>query len=162
VTERLQGGLVAASIADVIDAVDLLPNFEMAAMPVLEGTDRPGEYPEIRRRLRGRGIRTASHRGVLLITPGDLDKYASVGLGTNSELYLLPEWNEEFESFPGRITPDLSDFGETIPLGLEEWMVDSGCLLALGDGAEGLNFGTLDGALAERLRERFPAPKARR
>jgi hypothetical protein len=162
VTERLQGGLIRASIADVVDAVDLLPHFEMAAMPVLEGTDRPGEYPEIRRRLRGKGIRAASHRGVLLLTPGDLDRYASLGLGNNSELYLCPEWNGKFEPFPGRITPDLADFNETVPLGLEEWVVDSGCLVALGDGAEGLNFGTLDAELAERLRERFPAPKARR
>ena len=161
-TERLQGGLIAASIADVVDAVDLLPHFEMAAMPVLEGTDRPGEYPEIRRRLRGKGIRTASHRGVLLLTPGDLDRFASVGLANNTELFLCPEWNEEFEAFPGRITPDLADFNESVPLGLEEWVVDSGCLIALGDGPEGLNFGTLDAALAERLRDRYPAPKARR
>jgi hypothetical protein len=162
VTERLHCGLIATSIADVIDAVDLLPNFEMAAIPVLEGTDRPGEYPEIRRRLRGKGIRTATHRGVLLITPGDLDRFPSVGLNHYSELFLCPEWNDELEPFPGRVTTDVCDFGESAPLGLEEWMVDSGCLLALGDGPEGLNFGTLDPALAERMRERFPAPKARR
>jgi len=34
-------------------------------------------------------------------------------------------------------------------------MVNSGCLLVLGDGA-GLNFATLDAPLAERLRARFP------
>ena len=38
-------------------------------------------------------------------------------------------------------------------------MIDTGCLLALGDG-DGLNFATLDAELAERLRARFkPAAK---
>jgi hypothetical protein len=40
------------------------------------------------------------------------------------------------------------------PIGLEEWMIDSDCLLAVGDG-NGLNFATLDKTLAERLRTRF-------
>jgi len=156
--ERLQFGRLMGSVADAVDAgVDLLPHFEMAAIPVLEGTEKPLEYPVIRRRLRAEGIRTASHRGVLLLIPGDLDRLSSVGLlSGNDELYLCPEWNDEFEAFPGRITTDAIDFSETSPLGLEEWMIDCGCLLALGDG-NGLNFATLDNEIAERLRARFTA-----
>jgi hypothetical protein len=161
-SERLHSGRLATSITDVVDGVDLLPVFELAALAVLEGIERPGEWPTIRRRLRAEGIRHMDHRGVLLLKPGELDRLSSLGLlGGQDELYLVAEWNDEFESFPGRITSDLIDFEETTPLGLEEWMVDAGCLLALGDG-HGLNFATLDRDLSERLRARFPAPKARR
>jgi hypothetical protein len=160
--ERLLYGRLTGSVAGAVDAgIDLLPHFEMAAIPVLEGTERPLEYPIIRRRLRAEGIRTASHRGVLLLTPGDLDRMASVGLlPGNDELYLCPEWNDEFEAFPGRITTDLIDFAESSPLGLEEWMVDSECLLALGDGT-GLNFATLSPEIAERLKSRFASRSSR-
>jgi hypothetical protein len=161
--ERLYCGRLTASAADVVDAgVDLLPHFELAAIPVLDGTERPLEYPVVKRRLRAEGIRTVGHRGALLLPPGELDRLSSVGLLTgNDEIYLCAEWNEEFEPFPGRITTDLVDFEETTPLGLEEWMVDAGCLLALGDGA-GLNFATLEAELAERLRRRFVGPRSRR
>ena len=77
-------------------------------------------------------------------------------LSGNDELLLCTEWQDEFEPFPGRVGSEALDFNEGTPLGLEEWMVDCGCLLVLGDGA-GLNFATLDGGLAERLRARFPA-----
>jgi len=154
--ERLQFGRLLGSVADAVDAgVDLLPHFEMAAIPVLDGMERPLEYLEVPRRLRAEGVRSAGHRGVILVPPGELDRMSSVGLlGGNDELFLCPEWNDEFEAFPGRITTDLIDFSESSPLGLEEWMVDSGCLLALGDGS-GLNFATLHGEIAERLRARF-------
>jgi hypothetical protein len=103
-----------------------------------------------------------THRGALLLTPGELDRLAAVGLlGGQDELYLVAEWNDEFEVFPGRISADLVDFEETTPLGLEEWMVDAGCLLALGEG-QGLNFAALEPGLGEQLRVRFPASKARR
>src|SRR5882672_9699493 len=155
-TERLQYGRVAATVADTVDAgIDLLPHFEMAAIPVLENADRPGEWPEVKRRLRREGIRSKQHRGVLLLKPGELDRFSSVGMFNGvDELFLMSEWNDEFEGFPGRITSDLHDFGEGTPLGLEEWMLDSGCLLALGDG-HGLNYACLDPGLAERLRARF-------
>ncbi len=154
-------GCLAGSVADVLDAgLELLPSFELAAIPVLEGTDRPGEWPAVRRRLRAEGIRGAQHRGVLLLPPGELDQLASVGFFRGfDEIYLCAEWNEEFETFPGRITSDLTDFSEATPLGLEDWMLEAGCLLALGDGV-GLNFATPDADLAERLRARFkPAPQ---
>ena len=161
--DKLLYGRLSGSVANAVDAgIDLLPHFEMAALPVLEGTERPLEYPVIRRRLRAEGIRTVSHRGVLLLAPGDLDRMASVGLlPGGDELYLCPEWNDEFEAFPGRITTDVADFAESSPLGLEEWMVDSECLLALGDGT-GLNFATLDPEIADRLKNRFAAPRSRR
>ena len=161
-TDRLTHGRLAASISDVIDAVDLLPEFQLAAIAVLDGNERPGEWPTIRRRLRAEGIRSTTHRGALLLEPGELDRLSAVGLlGGQDELYLAAEWNDEFEVFPGRITADLVDFEETTPLGLEEWMVDAGCLLALGDG-QGLNFAALDAALGETMRARFPLAKARR
>ena len=155
-------GRLTAAVSDVVDAgVDLLPHFEMAAIPVLDGTERPLEYPIVKRKLRAEGIRVAAHRGVILLLPGELDRMSSVGLlGGHDELYLCAEWNDEFEPFPGRITSDLVDFEETTPLGLEEWVVDTGCLLAVGDGA-GLNFATLETALAERLRRRFVGPRKR-
>jgi len=113
-------------------------------------------------RLRAEGIRHMTHRGVLLLTPGELDRFSSVGLfNGQDELYLAAEWNDEFEVFPGRISTDHVDFEEMTPLGLEEWMVDAGCFLALGEG-QGLNFATLDSQLAENLRARFPTTKARR
>ena len=155
-THRLQHGRLIATVADVVDAgIDLLPHFELAAIPVLDNAERPGEWPAVRRRLRAEGIRAERHRGVLLLEPGELDRFSSVGLfrGTD-ELILCAKWNDEFESFPGRITSDIQDFNESTPLGLEEWMLDTGCLLVLGDG-DGLNFATLDPELCERLRARF-------
>jgi len=158
-TNDLHFGRLRASVADVVDAgIDVLPHFEMAAIAVFEGVEHPGEFPEIRRRLRAEGIRSAVHRGVLLLTAGDLEKAVSAGLLSGSdELYLLEEWNEELEPFPGRVTGD--DFMKGTPLGLDEWMVDAHCMLALGDGA-GVNFATYDGELAARLCARFPAPKS--
>src|SRR5262245_513476 len=135
--------------------MDLLPHFELAAVTVLDGNERPAEWPDVRRRLRAEGIRYEHHRGVILLPPGELDHFASVGfLEGNDEVFLCAEWNEEFEPFPGRITSDTLNFEIEPPLGLEEWMFDTGCLLAIGDGP-GLNFATLDAELGERLRARF-------
>ena len=160
-SHRLLHGCLKATVADTVDAgIDLLPHFEMAAIPVLENADRPGEWPEVKRRLRSEGIRSKQHRGVLLLKPGELDRFSSVGMFNGvDELFLMTEWNDEFEGFPGRITSDLHDFGEGTPLGLEEWMLDSGCLLALGDG-HGLTYACLDSGLAERLRARFKPARA--
>jgi hypothetical protein len=153
---RLHHGRLVASITDVLDAgIDLIPHFEMAAIPVLDNAERPGEWPAIRRRLRAEGIRALQHRGVLLLPPGELDRLTAAGLFNESnELMLCSEFNEEFEGFPGRISTDHQNFTDGTPLGLEEWMLDAGCLLALGDG-DGLNFATPDADLAERLRVRF-------
>ena len=155
-SERLHHGRLLATVADVVDAgVDLLAHFELAAVPLLDGHERPGELPAVRRRLRAEGIRSRQHRGVLLLAPGELDQFSAIGLlAGNDELFLCSEWNDEFESFPGRVSSDAQDFNEVTPLGLEEWIVDSGCLLALGDG-NGLNFATLDRDLAGRLHARF-------
>ena len=157
-SERLHHGRLKASIADVLDlGLDVLPHYELAVIPVLDGAERPAEWPEVRRRLRAEGMRTRAHRGALLLEPGELDKFAAGGLlNGNDELLLCAEWHDEFEPFPGRVGTEALDFNEGTPLGLEEWMLDSGCLLVLGDGA-GLNFATLDATLAERLRARFPA-----
>lgn len=159
-SDRLHHGRLKATIADVLDAgVDLLPAFELAAITVLDNAERPAEWPAVKRRLRAEGIRTSSHRGALLLTPGELDRASAVGMFAGlDELYLTSEWNDELEPFPGRITPDVADFGEETPLGLEEWMLDAGAVLALGDG-DGLNFATLDGGLADRLRARFAPAK---
>lgn len=154
--ERLQAGFLKGTVAEVVDAgIDLLPDFALAAITVLDNNERPGEVPDIRRRLRAEGIRYDRHRGALLLAPGELDQMSAVGMFTGfDELYLCSEWNDEFESFPGRITTEVVNFAEGTPLGLEEWLFDSSCMLALGDGA-GLNFATLDAALAQRLRKRF-------
>jgi hypothetical protein len=160
VSQRLLHGRLRASVSDAVDAgVDLMPHFEMAAITVLNGRETPGDWPEIRRRLRAEGIRSERHRGVILLPPGDLDQIASLGMLEGlDELYLMSEWVEELEPFPGRITSDVTRFDLESPLGLEEWMIDSGCLLALGDG-DGLNWATLDPALAETLKARFkPVP----
>jgi len=161
VSERIHFGCLIGTVSDVFDAgLDLLPTFELAAIPVLDGTDRPGEWPAVRRRLRAEGIRCVQNRGVLLLPPGETDQFASVGLFRGfDEVYLCAAWNDEFEAFPARITSDLADFREGTPLGLEDWMLEAGCLLALGDG-DGLNFATPDAKIAERLRARFkPAPR---
>jgi len=162
VSERIHFGRLDGTVSDVLDAgLEMLPVFELAAVPVLDSTDRPGEWPAVRRRLRAEGIRCAQNRGVLLLPPGELDQAASIGLFRGfDEVYLCSEWNEEFEAFPVRITSDLSDFSETTPLGLEDWMLEAGCLLALGDGA-GLNFATPDSEIAERLRARFKPARGR-
>src|SRR6266571_8624366 len=99
-TERLLIGRLNASVSEAVDAgIDLLPHFEMAAIPVLENADRPGEWPEVKRRLRSEGIRTKQHRGVLLLQPGELDRFSSVGMFRGlDELYLSPEWDDEFET----------------------------------------------------------------
>jgi hypothetical protein len=155
-SERLHHGCLKASLTDVLDAgPELIPHFELAAIPVLDAQERPGEVPGIRRRLRAEGIRVREHRGVLLLEAGELDQFGALGLfGGNDELILCTEWTDEFESFPGRVSSDLQDFTLGTPLGLEEWMIDAGCLLAMGDGF-GLNFATLDRPVADRLRARF-------
>jgi hypothetical protein len=155
-SERLHHARLIATVADVVDAgFDLLPHFELAAIPLLEGMERPAEWPAVRRRLRAEGIRAEQHHGVLLLQPGDLEHLSSVGFfRAPDELLLCAAWNDEFESFPGRVASDHHDFGVTTPLGLEEWMADAGCLLVLGDG-NGLNIATVDRELADRLRARF-------
>lgn len=161
-TPQLLHGRLRASIADVVDAgVDLLPHFEMAVIPVLDAIEHPAEMPEIRRRLRAEGVRPAVHRGAFLLEPAELERLVAVGvLGGSDELFLMPEWNDELEPFPGRIGPDALDFATGTPLGLEEWMMDTECILALGDGV-GLNFATLDSALAARLTGKFQPARAR-
>ena len=155
-SERLYCGRLNASVSEIVDAgVELLPHFELAAITLLDGMEHPGEVPRVRRRLRAEGVRVVEHRGALLLEPGELDHLSSSGmLAGGDELFLTREWNEEFEPFPGRIGPDLHDFNEGSPLGLEEWMMDTGCLLALGDG-RGVNYATLSKDLHERLRAQF-------
>jgi hypothetical protein len=157
-THELQFGRLRASVADIVDSgIDVLPNFEMAAITMIDSVEHPGEFPEIRRRLRGEGLRPTAHRGALLVTPVDLEKAVAAGLLPGAdELYLLEEWNDEFEPFPGHVANE--DFLKGTSLGLDEWMVDARCVLAVGDGA-GVNFATYDDGLAARLRARFPAPK---
>ena len=159
-SERIFVGRLDASVSNLVDAgVELLPHFELAALPLLDGMERPGEDPRLRRRIRAEGIRPREHRGVLLLDPGELERLSSSGLLNGAdELFLVSEWNDEFEAFPGRITPEAHDFNEGSPLGLEEWMIDSGCLLATGDG-RGLNYATLSRDLHERLREHFKLAK---
>ncbi len=159
-SERLVHGRLVANVSDVVDAgFDLLPSFELAAVPVLDGADRPGEWPTVRRRLRAEGIRAREHRGVLLLEPGELDRVSAIGMFHGvDELFLCAEWNDELEPFPGRVSSDLHDFNEATPLGLEEWMADAGCLLALGSG-DGLNFATFAADLADRLRAHYKAAR---
>jgi hypothetical protein len=155
-SEPLHHGRLSATVADVLDAwLDLMPVFEMCAIPVLDGNERPGELPAVRRRLRAEGIRASEHRGVILLAPGELDQLSSVGMLTGfDEVLFLEAWDDEFESFPGRLTSDVHDFDQTTPIGLDDWLALAGCLLAIGDG-NGLNFATLDQELARKLRERF-------
>ncbi|NOT33056.1 MAG: hypothetical protein HOP12_02685 [Candidatus Eisenbacteria bacterium] len=159
-TDRILFARVRGSVADIINAgIDLLPHFEMAAITVLESAEEPAEVPGIRRRLRAEGVRAGRHRGAILLLPGDLEHLASVGmLLGGDEIFLMAEWIEEFEPFPGRISGDACDFAEVTPLGLEEWMVDTQCIAALGD-TRGVNFATFDVELDRKLRARFPAPK---
>jgi len=154
-SERLYFGRLQASVAEVVDAGDLLPAFELAAISVLEGQERPGEEPAVRRRLRAEGVRPTEHRGTLLLDPGELEHCASVGIFVGSdELYIGTEWNDEFESFPGRVSAEAVDFREGLPLGLDEWMLDTQCVLVLGDGAA-LNYATTSADIQEKLTARF-------
>jgi hypothetical protein len=155
VSEHLFFGRLQTSVSEIVDAGDLLPEFELAAIAVLEGQERPGEEPAVRRRLRAEGIRPTEHRGALLLDPGELERFSTVGLFTGGdEVFLALEWNDEFEPFPGRVSADSADFRDGTPLGLEEWMVHAGCVLVLGDGAS-LNYVTVSRELHERLSSRF-------
>ncbi len=154
-SERIYFGRLAASVAEIVDAGDLLPEFELAAIAVLEGQERPGEEPAVRRRLRAEGIRPTEHRGALLLDPGEMERFSGVGLLTGGdEVFFASEWNDEFEPFPGRISAEALDFREGVPLGLEDWMIDAGCVLVLGDGA-GLNYATSLREVHEKLGARF-------
>ena len=159
-SERLYFGRLDASVAELVDAADILPEYELAAIAVLEGQERPGEEPAVRRRLRAEGVRPTEHRGALLLDPAELERCSAVGLlAGGDEVFLSREWNDEFEPFPGRVSADLSDFREGTPLGLEEWMEHAACVLALGDGA-GLNYATTSREVHEKLSARFkPARK---
>jgi hypothetical protein len=155
VSDQIYFGRLQASVADVVDAGDLIPEFELAAVSVLEGQERPGEEPAVRRRLRAEGVRPTEHRGAILLDPRELEHCASIGLfGGGDELFIGTEWNDEFEVFPGRIGADLVDFREGLPLGLEEWMFDVRCVLALADGVA-LNYATTNPEIHERLDARF-------
>ena len=161
-SEHVFFGRLQASVSEVVDSGDLMPEFELASINVLEGQERPGEEPAIRRRMRAEGIRPTENRGALLLDPGELERCSSVGLfGGSDEVYFASVWNDEFEPFPGRITSDQVDFSEGLPLGLEDWMLDVHCTLAVGDGA-GLNYVTTSPELHERLVARFKPVKAGR
>jgi hypothetical protein len=154
-SDRLYYGKLQTSVSEVVDAGDLLPEFELAAISVLEGQERPGEEPAVRRRLRAEGVRPTEHRGTLLLDPAELEHCASVGIFSGGdELYIGSEWNDEFEAFPGRVGAEAVDFRDGPPLGLEEWMFDARCVLVLGDGA-GLNYATTSADLHEKLGARF-------
>jgi len=159
-SERIYFGRLEATVSEVVDAMDLLPAYELAAISVLEGQERPGEEPAVRRRLRSEGIRPREHRGALLVEPGEMERFSSAGLlGGGDEVYFAVEWNDEFEPYPSRVAAELVDFREGLPLGLEDWMLESGVLLALGDGAA-LNYATTSQELHEQLSKRFrPARK---
>ena len=154
-SERIYYGRLDATVSDIVDAVDLLPNYALAAISVLEGQERPGEEPAVRRRLRSEGIRPREHRGALLVEPGEMERFSGAGLlGGGDEVYFAIEWNDEFEPYPARVTAELVDFREGLPLGLEDWMLECGCVLALGDG-KGLNYATTSQDLHEELSKRF-------
>ena len=159
-SERLYFGRLHASVSDVVDAGDLLPHYELAAIAVLEGQERPGEEPAVRRRLRAEGIRPREHRGTLLVDPGEMEHFSGAGmLSGGDEVFFAAGWNDEFEPYPSRVAGDLTDFREGLPLGLEDWMLEAQCVLALGDGG-GLNYATPSLELHERLSGRFkPARK---
>ncbi len=148
-------GRLLGSVSEVVDAGDVLPEYQLAAIAVLEGQERPGEEPAVRRRLRAEGIRPTEHRGALLLDPAEMERASSVGmLAGGDEVYFAREWNDEFEAFPGRISADAVDFHDGTPLGLEDWMVDTGCVLVLGDGGE-LNYATTVLEVHEKLIARF-------
>ena len=158
--ERMYSGKLLASVSEIVDAGDLLPEFELAAVAVLEGQERPGEEPAVRRRLRAEGILPTEHRGALLLDPGEMERFSSVGLlSGGDEVFFAAEWNDEFEPFPGRVSPEAADFRDGLPLGLEEWIIDSRCVLVLGDG-QGLNYATPMREVHERLAARYkPFPR---
>ena len=59
--ERLYHGRLKASIADVLDlGLDVLPHYELAAIPVLDGAERPAEWPDVKRHLT---LRLGRHHG---------------------------------------------------------------------------------------------------
>ena len=154
-SERVYFGRLDATVSQLVDAVDLLPHYELAAISMLEGQERPGEEPAVRRRLRSEGIRPREHRGALLVEPGELERCSTAGLlGGGDEVFFALEWNDEFEPYPAHVTADSVDFREVLPLGLEDWMLESGCVLALGDGAA-LNYATTSQDLHEQLSKRF-------
>ncbi len=154
-SERIYFGRLQSSVSEVVDSGDLLPEFELAAIAVLEGQERPGEEPAVRRRLRAEGIRPTEHRGALLLDPGEMERFSSVGLlAGGDEVFFAGAWDDEFEPFPGRVAADAVDFRDGVPLGLEDWMVDAGCVLVLGDGGE-LNYATPSREVHERLVARF-------
>ena len=159
-SEGIYYGRLEASVSEVVDAIDLLPDYELAAIAVLEGQERPGEEPAVRRRMRSEGIRPREHRGALLVQPGEMERFSSVGLlSGGDEVFFSTEWNDEFEPYPVRVTGDSIDFREGLPLGLEDWMLEARCVLAVGDGG-GLNYATTSQELHERLSQRFrPARK---
>ena len=160
VSEPIYHGRLHATVSEVVDVGEFLPHYELAAIAVFEGQERPGEEPAVRRRLRAEGIRPRENRGALLVEPGELERLSTAGMLSGSdEVYFAVEWNDEFEPFPGRISGDLADFREAIPLGLHDWMIETQCVLVVGDGG-GLNYATTSAELHERLSKRF-APARR-
>ncbi|MFN8586261.1 MAG: hypothetical protein U0704_00530 [Candidatus Eisenbacteria bacterium] len=158
-SDNLYYGRLQSSVSEVVDAGDLLPEYELAAIAALEGVERPGEDPAIRRHLRAEGIRPAEHRGTLLVDAAAIERISSVGLfGGGDEVYFSTEWNDEFEPFPGRISSDAVNFSEGTPLGLEEWMHDTNTVLVIGDGAA-LNYATTSAELHQKLAARYPAAR---
>jgi hypothetical protein len=159
VSDIIYHGRLDATVAEIIDSADLLPDHELAAVPVLEGQERPGEEPAVRRRLRFEGIAPREHRGALLVEPGELEKFSTAGLfGGGDEVFLAVEWNDEFEPYPSRVSADMADFRDSLPLGLADWMHECGCVLVLGDGGA-LNYATPSAEVHERLQARFKSAR---
>ena len=124
-TERLLHGCLKASVADVVEAgLELLPDFELAAIPMLDGQERPAEVPTVRRRLRAEGIRVVEHRGVLLLTARDLQyratRFASAILGTAvvfTMVFLMTGVTEQFHREPREVVR---------VLGSDAWLLREG------------------------------------
>ena len=139
-TERLHHGRLVATVSDVVDAgIDLLPTFAMGVVPVLDGAGPPRRVADGTPAAPRRGIRARQHRGVLLLEPGT--RPLLVGRPVPRRVRAVPVSRVErrvrsrFRVACRRTCRTSARARRFGPRGVD---VDSGCVLALGDG-DGLN-----------------------
>jgi len=117
----------------------------------------PGEWPDVRRRLRAEGVRARQHRGMLLLEPASWTSAPRRDVPRRRRVVPVPGVDDELEPFPGRVSSDMHDFNEGTPLGLENgWRIRGACWCS---GTVAAQLATLDAALAARLRAQFRAAK---
>ena len=144
----------------------LIDNFPLALVTSLDGDPEVYAIPTITKPLEKSGVKSSRIGDALLISGSDLvELEESYGVFQGfDEVWLFRQHPMSYDPpgalivgpadlrprMPSAAPPD--DLREGVPPAAEEWMLDSGCVLGLGDGT-GLNYVTINRDIADYLEE---------